>query len=450
MNWKPYPAYKSGGIDASTSLAAGWLGDVPEHWGVKRLKYSASINDDALPETTDPDFEFDYVDIGSVSAVDGITTRERMIFDTAPSRARRRVKAGDTIVSTVRTYLQAIASITDSTETTIVSTGFAVVRPRKVVPEYLAYALRESSFVENVVARSTGVSYPAVNASDVGCIPIPLPQPAEQRVIADFLDRETGRIDRLVAKKRELIEKLKEKRAALISRTVTRGLNPKAKLKPAGIEWLGGIASNWTINPIKYLVLTPITDGPHETPEVLDEGIPFVSAEAIKNNRINFDGIRGHISADDHKRFSKKYKPKRGDIFMVKSGATTGRIAMVETDVEFNIWSPLAAIRCNPVLADRYFIFFYLQSKEFQTAVALSWSYGTQQNIGMDVIQNLDVPCPPLPEQRAIADFLDRETGKIDRLVVKVEEAIERLQEYRSALITAAVTGKIDVREANG
>lgn len=448
MRAKPYSLYKPSGVE--------WLGDVPEGWKVKRLKYSASINDEALPETTPPDLQLKYVDIGGVDAVNGITAVEDMVFDDAPSRARRIVRDGDTIVSTVRTYLRAISPIRKPPDNLIVSTGFAVVRPREINPKYLSYALRESRFVETVVARSVGVSYPAVNASEVATISITLPPKDEQQVVADFLDRETARINTLVAKKRTLIERLKEKRTALISLTVTRGLPPGAahaagldphpKLKPSGIAWLGDILAHWDVSPIKFLVSTAVTDGPHETPEIIDEGVPFVSAEAISNGRINFDAIRGHISEEDHKRYSKKYRPKLGDIFMVKSGATTGRIAMVETDIDFNIWSPLAAIRCNPNLADRHFVYLYLQSREFQTAVELSWSFGTQQNIGMGVIQNLAVPVPLPEEQAAIADFLNRETAKIDQMVAKVEIAIEQLREYRTALINAAVTGKIDVR----
>jgi type I restriction enzyme S subunit len=226
---------------------------------VKRLKYSATINDEALAETTDPGYEFKYVDISSVDAVNGIVAEEEMIFETAPSRARRVVRDGDTVVSTVRTYLRAIAPIWNPPDNLVVSTGFAVVRPRSVEPAFLSYALRESSFVETVVARSVGVSYPAVNASEVATIPIPLPPPPEQRAIADFLDAETAKLDTLVAKKRELIEKLKEKRTALISRTVTRslppeaaraaGLNPHPKLKPSGIEWLGEIPEHWETPP---------------------------------------------------------------------------------------------------------------------------------------------------------------------------------------------------------
>lgn len=224
------------------------------------------------------------------------------------------------------------------------------------------------------------------------------------------------------------------------------GLDPFPKLKPSGIEWLGDVPEHWCVSPLKFMVSTPITDGPHETPEILEEGVPFVSAEAISGGRINFEAIRGYISEEDHQRYAKKYKPRLGDIYIVKSGATTGRIAMVEVETDFNIWSPLAAIRCYPRLIDRYFVYHYFQSREFQMAVELSWSYGTQQNIGMGVIQNLCVPVPSLSEQSTIAEFLTGETAKIDTMVSKVETAIERLQEYRTALITAAVTGKIDVR----
>lgn len=230
--------------------------------------------------------------------------------------------------------------------------------------------------------------------------------------------------------------------------TGRRGIDgkPYKAYKPSGVDWLGDVPEHWEVKPIKRIVSTPVTDGPHETPEILDEGMPFVSAEAASEGRINFSKIRGYISLEDHNRFCKKYKPQRNDIYIIKSGATTGRIAMVETDIEFSIWSPLAAIRCHSDQSNAKFVFYYFQSKEFQTTIQLSWSFGTQQNIGMGVIQNIFVPVPPLSEQQAIAAYLDRETSKLDALIGKVETAMERLREYRTALISAAVTGKIDVR----
>ena len=161
-----------------------WLGEVPGHWGVSRLKFVASINDDALSEREDPLRPVSYVDISSVDSTPGITQVEEMVFEDAPSRARRLVRDGDTIVSTVRTYLRAIAPISDPPPTMVVSTGFAVIRPRDLDPGFSAWALRAHGFVEEVVARSVGVSYPAINAPEIGNIPIAVPSVEEQRGIA--------------------------------------------------------------------------------------------------------------------------------------------------------------------------------------------------------------------------------------------------------------------------
>ena len=209
----PYPRYRSSGIE--------WLGDVPEHWEGRRLKYSASINDEALPETTDPDLEMTYVDISSVNAAKGISSTTKVSFEDAPSRARRIVRDGDTIVSTVRTYLRAIAAIQDPIPNTVVSTGFAVVRPRSVCAPFMSYALHESGFIEAIMARSVGVSYPAINASEIGMLPITLPEIAEQHTISDFLDHETKKLDSLITKIEMATERLQEYRAALITAAVT-------------------------------------------------------------------------------------------------------------------------------------------------------------------------------------------------------------------------------------
>ena len=218
---------------------------------------------------------------------------------------------------------------------------------------------------------------------------------------------------------------------------------PYPVYKESGVEWLGQVPEHWQVMAIKHIVSTPITDGPHETPEFLDDGVPFVSAEAVSSGKVDFEKIRGFITRKDHERYSQKYCPQRGDIFMIKSGATTGVTAIVETDEEFNIWSPLAVIRCGDS-SDPYFVLNFMRSRSFQEAVTLSWSYGTQQNIGMGVISNLAVTVPPQEEQQAIAVHLDRETSRIDGLMEKKTRFIELLREKRQALITHAVTKGLD------
>lgn len=211
------------------------------------------------------------------------------------------------------------------------------------------------------------------------------------------------------------------------------------KYKNSGVEWLGEVPEHWEVIAIKHIVSTPITDGPHETPIFLDEGIPFVSAEAMSLGHIDFNKIRGFISEADHLRFSQKYHPQRDDIYMIKSGATTGITAIVETDKEFNIWSPLAAIRCGDKSVP-HFVLNFMRSKNFREGVTLNWSFGTQQNIGMGVIQNLAVTVPPIEEQIGIATFLECETVKIDELIAEQQRLIELLKEKRQAVISHAVT----------
>ncbi len=198
-----------------------WVGKIPTHWRVRRLKYLATVNDEALPENTAPDTEITYVDIGNVDSVRGITGTQDLMFEDAPSRARRIVRQGDIIISTVRTYLKAIARIESTDTNLIVSTGFAVVRPQHLHDGFVAYTLSSPYFVERVVAHSVGVSYPAINASDLACLDIAFPPPPEQQAIAEFLDREMAKLDTLVAKVREAIDRLRELRTALISAAIT-------------------------------------------------------------------------------------------------------------------------------------------------------------------------------------------------------------------------------------
>ncbi len=168
MSFPRYPTYKDSGVE--------WLGEVPEHWEVKPLKAVASFNDEVLPESFSAEEEIEYVDIGSVSLGGGIERIETMLYVNAPSRARRKVRDGDVIASTVRTYLKAIAPVVDPPANMIVSTGFAVIRPRiGLVPHFAKFALQTNFFVDAVISLSTGVSYPAINASEMAGIAITVP-----------------------------------------------------------------------------------------------------------------------------------------------------------------------------------------------------------------------------------------------------------------------------------
>lgn len=200
-----------------------WLGKIPRHWYLQKLKYISRINSRTLPETTDESYEFNYIDIGNVSIEEGFKISEKIRFDVAPSRARRIVKEGDTILSTVRTYLKAIAYTGEDVKNIIVSTGFAVISPyEKIIPKFLYYALRSEKFIDRVCALSVGVSYPAINSSELSNISIWYPDNKdEQEQIVQFIDHKIAQIDEQVVREEELIELLKEYRTALISEVVT-------------------------------------------------------------------------------------------------------------------------------------------------------------------------------------------------------------------------------------
>ena len=449
MRPKAYARYKPSDV--------AWLGKVPEHWGVKRLKYLATTNDEVLPETTDAVFEMTYVDISSVDAVQGIIETEAMIFEDAPSRARRIVRDGDTIVSTVRTYLRAIAPIRSPLPNTIVSTGFAVVRPREVGSSFLSYALRESGFVEEIVARSVGVSYPAVNASEIGTIPIVLPLSEEQSAIADFLDRETAKTDTLAAKKRTLIERLKEKRTALISRTVTRGLPPDAaraagldphpNFKPSGIDWLGEVPEHWNVLPFTKYV-SEKSDYRGKTPEKTQDGVFLVTAKNVRMGFIDYEGSQEYVAETEYDEIMRRGLPKQGDILFTTE-APLGNVALVDRE-DVALAQRIIRFRMKPEHFWYTFALYGMMSDYFQAQLQSLSTGSTAEGLKASKLPLLRLVAPPTQEQRAIAGFLDGETAKIDSMVAKVETAIERLQEYRTALITAAVTGKIDVRRRTG
>ena len=189
----------------------------------RRLKYLASINDDVLSEDTDQDFEIQYIDISDVDSSGRIAAPAQYRFGDAPSRARRIVRDGDVIISTVRTYLQAITQIRRPPDNLVFSTGFAVIRPLldKLDANYCKFALREPAFLAEVEKRSFGVSYPAINAKELADIRIPVPPRSEQRVIAKYLEQKTARLDALSERVQKVIAFAEERRAALISAAIT-------------------------------------------------------------------------------------------------------------------------------------------------------------------------------------------------------------------------------------
>ncbi|MBI5837114.1 MAG: restriction endonuclease subunit S [Candidatus Eisenbacteria bacterium] len=436
--FKPYPAYKDSGVE--------WLGEIPAHWEVKRLKHLATLNPESLMEDTDPGREMVYVDIGGVNSLGRIVEQEQLAFSSAPSRARRLVRDGDVVVSTVRTYLRAIAPIRNPEPGMVVSTGFAVVRPvDDLTTDYAAYALRAPYFVERVVANSKGVSFPAINESEMATYELASPPIPEQRAIAAFLDRETARIDALVAKKERLIALLQEQRTALITRAVTNGLDPCVPTKDSGVEWLGEIPAHWEVKPLKREVR--FLEGPGiMASDFTNDGIPLLRIAGIGGRRASLSGCN-YLSPDlVHRRWD-HFCVRIGDL-LISGSASTGFCSEVDVETQGAVpYTGIIIMRPRAGTMVRTFLRWFLLSGAFLTQTELARCGSAIQHFGPSHLSRMHMMVPPHSEQVAIAVVLDRETARIDALVAKVRDAIDRLQELRAALISAAVTGRIDVRK---
>ncbi|HEY9870249.1 MAG TPA: nucleotidyl transferase AbiEii/AbiGii toxin family protein [Candidatus Obscuribacterales bacterium] len=435
-SFKPYPAYKPSAVQ--------WLDTIPAHWHEKPLKFVTRINPDVINEATPSDFELLYLDISNVDSQGNIGQIETMRFETAPSRARRRVKAGDTVLSTVRTYLKAIAFLSDPPENLIVSTGFAVLRPTEnLYAPYLWRAVHSHQFIDTVVAYSEGIGYPSITPTQLGRLVVPVPPFPEQQRITAFLDRETAKIDALVAKKERLIELLQEKRTALITHAVTKGLDPNVSTKASEVEWLQNIPAHWEMKKLKYI--SPfITVGIVVNPGayVSDEGLPYIYGAEIREGVIDVASAR-RITATDSNR-NEKTKLQTGDLVTVLVGAP-GVTAVVPPECAGGNCASVMLMRKGAF--DSHWLCFAMNSRVLKYQVELVQYGAAQEQFNIAHAVNFVVPVPPLSEQHQIASFLRRESTKIDALASRVREAIDRLKEYRAALIAAAVTGKIDVRE---
>ena len=427
----PYPAYKDSGVE--------WLGEIPGHWEAKRLKFSAHLNAGQSPSSKVvseyPDglpFLQGNAEFGPISPI------PRLACDDATKRAY----AGDILLS-VRAPVGAI-NIADQTYG--IGRGLCAIQPAPGLEARFAYYLLATVRLW-LKGAATGSTYDAVTASDIGSLPAILPSAGEQRAIAAFLDRETAKIDSLVAKKERLIELLQEKRTALISHAVTKGLDPGVPLKDSGVEWLGEIAAHWEV--LRLFRLTPsdrgimygiVLPGPN-----VPDGVPIVKGGDVHPERLRVDRLNrtdpdieaGHVRS----------RLRAGDLVYAIRGSI-GDVAIIPDELEgANLTQDAARVAYTAQTHGQWLLYTLKSSVTFAQLDAGALG-ATIRGINIRDLKRVVVPLPPHEEQHAIAAFLDRETAQIDALVAKVREAIERLKELRTALISAAVTGKIDVREA--
>ncbi|WP_352259694.1 restriction endonuclease subunit S [Psychrobacter sp. TB55-MNA-CIBAN-0194] len=313
---------------------------------------------------------------------------------------------------------------------------------KKVHAKFLYYQLNRSPYflMFDDGSNQTNLSNDAFNK-----YPVLLPPEFEQTQIANFLDYETAQIDTLIDKQKTLIQLLKEKRQAVISHAVTKGLNPDVSMKDSGVEWLGGVPEHWEFIKFDY-VINAVGDIDHYMPKSIDTGIPYVMTGDLRDlvSEIDFENCK-QVAHSDYVKLSRKIKASKDDIIFARY-ATIGTLSYVDIDADFLVSYSCVTIKPNSERTSGKYLFRYLKSQAFLQAITMYINSNTQGNVGIDSLKNVKVIMPPLSEQEEIINFLNDEVVKIDRLLDKAKSAITLMQERRTALISAAVTGKIDVR----
>jgi type I restriction enzyme S subunit len=430
MSFPRYPKYKDSGVE--------WLGEVPEHWEVKPLKQLAEfINGDAFKPT-------EWAESGiPIIRIQNLNGGEDFNYFDGEVEPRYLVHDGDLLFGWSGNRGTSFGPfLWRRSEVCALNQHIFRVVPKSVDIHEMYWTLKAvTQHVEDQAHGIIGMVH--ITKGDLGAIKVPIPDPSEHTLIATFLSHETAKIDELVAEQRRLIELLKEKRQAVISHAVTKGLNPHAPTKPSGIEWIGDVPEHWTLPPlyVRYnQVLGKMLDQGKMTGEHL---IPYLRNQDVRWGHINVDDLPlMDIAPHERERFT----VKKGDLLMVE-GRELGRSAIWDGD-DGTIGFQKALHRLRPLDATEHTRFFYYMMifANCTGVFIANQSPNEIPHLTGEELRLYRFPKPPYIEQVAIVTYLDRVTLELDTLTTEAQRAIELLQERRTALISAAVTGKIDVR----
>jgi type I restriction enzyme S subunit len=429
---EPYTEYKDSGVE--------WIGEIPEHWDVRRSKYVYQERNDRSINGSE--------NLLSVSEYYGIKPRlEVMEEGEFVTRAKtlegyKKCKPDDLVMNIMLAWKRGLGV---TAYDGIVSPSYAVFKPMiENDARYLHYLLRTDKYITEFKCHSTGIidSRLRLYPDEFLRINIILPPLSDQKAIATFLDRETSRIDALVEKKQQFIELLEERRSALISHAVTKGLDPDVPMKDSGIEWIGEIPEHWDVTKLKQIgkivlgkMLTPKDKGGYNKKN-------YLRAKNIRWGKVDVNDVKEMWFSDNE---INQYRLYANDL-LVSEGGEVGRTAiwldeLDECYIQNSVHKVTLKDPHNPI----YFLYQFISQGKigyFDSIVnRVSIAHLTRERL-----KEVPFLVPPLQEQQAIANYLDRETSQIDNLIEKTEQSIEYLKEYRTALISSAVTGKIDVR----
>ncbi|AJR01971.1 Type I restriction-modification system, specificity subunit S [Enterobacteriaceae bacterium bta3-1] len=419
--YKAYPEYKDSGVE--------WLGEVPEQWLIKKLKYLCAVQTGSRDTVN-------AVEEGLYPFFVRSQTIERINSVGADCEAV--LTAGDGVgVGKVYHYYNGKF---DYHQRVYMLNKFKFITGR-----FVFYYL-SSNFYKVALEGNAKSTVDSLRLPQFLNFEFSIPSIKEQNFITTFLDHETAKIDNLIEKQQQLIELLKEKRQAVISHAVTKGLNPDVPMKDSGVEWLGKVPEHWDVKNLNH-VLEAIGDVDHYMPQSVDECIPYVMTGDLAElvSEIEFGNCK-QVSRQDYLKLSKKIKTCKGDVIMARY-ATIGTVSYVDIDKEFLVSYSCVTIKPNISKVLGLYLYYYFKSNCFLQGIQYQVNTNTQGNVGINDLNKMKIVLPDITEQKIIITNLQEDLRKLDNLSKKSMQAINLMQERRTALISAAVTGKIDVRD---
>lgn len=402
-----------------------------------RLKDVAELNVRSLDDSTSGDYVFKYIDISSVSFENGITLGEDLAFQNAPSRARRIVQKGDVLVSTVRTYLRAIADIDWDAENIIASTGFAVFTPNKNInPRFLAYAVKSSEVINQICSISKGVSYPAIQATILSSVRIPFYALSEQYVIATYLDKECDKITKEIDLLERKVGGYRRMKRSLINYAVMGGLDSKIKTKKSEGSLSSIIPFHWTERRIKDIFTEVSIKGYPNEPMLCATQTRGVIPQSMYENRV----VTALTGLENMK--------------LVEEGNFVISLRSFQGGIEYAYYRGIISAAYTILKLEEgqekgFYKYFFKSASLIKLMKKCVTGIREGQNINYSILKYEMIPVPPLEEQREIVNYLDDKCSKIDSIIEKIELKIERLKELKRSLINEVVTGQRTIKTSD-
>lgn len=438
-----YPEYKDSGVP--------WLGEIPSHWQVKRMKFLLAeklkygANESAESEdTTQPRYiritdinENGFLKEDTFKSLDFDKAKDYLLCKNDILLARSGATVGKSFI------------YREDLENSACYAGY-LIRARFFESEinsfFINYFMQSNSYWDWIKSVNIQATIQNVSAEKYNDFSFSIPNKFEQDLIVSYLEYELSKIDALIDKQQLLLDKLAEQRSAVITQAVTKGLNPNAEMKDSGVAWLGDVPSHWQVTPFK-LMMDSLIDYRGKTPEKTSDGVFLITARNIKKGGIDYTLSQEFISEDSYDEVMRRGLPKLGHVLMTTE-APLGEVAQIDR-IDVALAQRVLKFDGKKEKLDNSFLKNFILSKAFQTSLYKFATGSTALGIKSERLTYLKLLIPPMDEQIQIVEFIDQETQKIDQMTETVNRTIERLKEYRSTLITQAVTGKIDVRHHN-